>query len=292
MSNITWLKQNFAEGLIIISKTIMYETNDYSIFKTLDGNRYINEKIVRKIMRSIQEGKDLRCPVTVNEFGEVIDGQHTLEARKRLKKPIYFYIVPNADLKSCIAINSSSSNWNLNDYMNSYSVNLDEYKKLKEFCIKNKVSAGFVNSIIHGSLGASSEKTAKSADIKGGTYKATDKDYEIAQMVIDHSNEIFMLLNCTGKPNTTFRRAVFIMMSNDAYDHKTMIRQCKKYKDPFKLMRKVSDILIELSKVYSTTKKPVHFEDYQSVKKVSKRDYSQSNYYSPDKRYWKGGESV
>lgn len=288
MSNATWLKQNFADNLIFISKTVMYETNDYSIFNTLNGNRYIDEKKVKKIMRSIQEGKDLKCPVTVNELGEVIDGQHTLEARKRLKKTIYFYIVPQADLKSCISINTSSSNWNTNDYVHSYSINSDEYKRLEEFCIKNHVSASFVVNMIHGSSGSVSEKTSKSADIKRGTFKATEKDYEIAQAVIDCSNQIFKLLNCQGSPNSTFRRAIFIMMNNDAYDHKTMIRRCKAYKYPFKMMRKVSDILIELSKVYSTSKNTVHFEEYKSIMIAKQRDYLQTNYAPPvDDRYFK-----
>lgn len=273
-----WIKDMLADGETYFSKTVMYETTDYSIFKTLDGNRYIDERQINKIIKSIQNGGDLRRPITVNEKGEIIEGQHTLKARERLRLPIYFYIVPSANLDSCVAINASLTNWKMIDYVRSYAMTNQEYVKLLNFCIKNNISPSFACEIIHGSYGCggSTTKASKSANIKGGTFSATDKEYEIAQKCLDGAGDIFNSLNCKGKIGSAFRRAVYLMMSNEKYDHKKMLRKCKAYKKEFRLMHRVSDILKEFTEVYKTNKEIVHFEDNPQIRAAAARSYDQA----------------
>ena len=269
-----WIKDVFSDGRVFCSKMIMYETSDYSIFNNLNGNRYIAEINVNKIIRSIKNGGDLKRPITVNSEGEVIEGQHTLEARKRLGLPIYFYIVPKADLKSCISINTSLSNWNMLDYARSYAKDNPEYKKLLDFCLKNNITPGFACNLIHGNCNSGfNVRKNQSSNIKGGSFSATDKEYEIAQKCLDGATELYELLHCRGRMSSTFRRAVFIMMMNDKYDHKKMVKRCKAYKKEFRLMHKVSDILKEFTEVYKTSKEIVHFEDVPNVRAAANRKY-------------------
>ena len=59
------------------------ETTDYTRFKKTRGNRPVDEAHVAQLKKLIAD-KDLYDPIRVNKNMEVIDGQHTLEARKQL----------------------------------------------------------------------------------------------------------------------------------------------------------------------------------------------------------------
>ena len=69
-----------------------FETTDYSKFKKTRGNRPVDEAHVQQLKKLIEE-KDLYDPIRVNKNMEVIDGQHTLEARKQLDLKIPFIIM-------------------------------------------------------------------------------------------------------------------------------------------------------------------------------------------------------
>lgn len=59
-------------------------TNNYDMFKRLEGNRFVDPKKVNKLKKSINEVGYISNPIIVNEKMEVIDGQHRLEALKEL----------------------------------------------------------------------------------------------------------------------------------------------------------------------------------------------------------------
>jgi len=57
-----------------------FETTDYTKFKKTRGNRPVDPAHVEQLKKLISD-KDLFDPIRVNKDMEVIDGQHTLEAR-------------------------------------------------------------------------------------------------------------------------------------------------------------------------------------------------------------------
>ena len=61
---------------------IVRKTSDFSIFKTMDGNRPPNPQHIRRLKDSMMVNGVLCNPIIVNEFGYVIDGQHRLIAAK------------------------------------------------------------------------------------------------------------------------------------------------------------------------------------------------------------------
>ena len=63
----------------------VYKTTDYGQFKNIEGNRGINLKHVNTLVTSITE-KDLQIPIIVDQNMRVVDGQHRLEAYKKLNK--------------------------------------------------------------------------------------------------------------------------------------------------------------------------------------------------------------
>ena len=68
---------------------VIHITRDYSMFKSVKGNRAIDKGHVQKLIREMKK-KDLDLPIFINENDEVVDGQHTLQARKELGRPVRY----------------------------------------------------------------------------------------------------------------------------------------------------------------------------------------------------------
>lgn len=97
-----------------------YRTNDYSIFKRLDGNREVKSIRVAKIRKSIEKNGYIYNPLVVNEKYEIIDGQGRLEVLKEMSIPVDFVISEGAGVKECIALNANTTAWSMKDYVESY----------------------------------------------------------------------------------------------------------------------------------------------------------------------------
>ena len=95
-------------------------TNNYDIFKKLEGNRATSVNRVNKIKKSIMEVGYITSPILVNEEMEIIDGQGRYEALKELNLPIEYIVQPGINIKECIAMNVYQTNWTLQDYIKSY----------------------------------------------------------------------------------------------------------------------------------------------------------------------------
>lgn len=85
------------------------QTNDYSLFKTLKGNRSINQAHLYRLTKSIKE-KYLLSPIVVNEHFEIIDGQHRFNAAKANNLPINYMIAVGYGLNEVQILNTNSSN--------------------------------------------------------------------------------------------------------------------------------------------------------------------------------------
>ena len=116
-------------------------TNDYNQFKKLPGQRPIKETRVQSLMKSILERDKLYLfPIIVNGNREVVDGQHRLEAAKRLKKYIFYMIDNHSKEKDTLIIHSNRFNWSLYEHVHYYAEYGDEeYKFLYDLWIKNRV---------------------------------------------------------------------------------------------------------------------------------------------------------
>ena len=96
---------------------VIHITRDYSMFKTVKGNREIDKGHVQKLIREMKK-KDLDLPIFINENDEVVDGQHTLQARKELGKPVR-YIRGKFENEFDVAImNANRKNWPMTAYLN------------------------------------------------------------------------------------------------------------------------------------------------------------------------------
>ena len=98
----------------------IFETYDYEKFTLLTGNRKRNQKKINAVAKKMKKHGWLNTvEITVNQYFQVIDGQHRLEAAKIAGVAVLYKIVEGAGLKEVIKTNSGSSNWKIVDHIPS-----------------------------------------------------------------------------------------------------------------------------------------------------------------------------
>lgn len=111
----------------------VFKTDDYSIFKVIDGNRPINKANVSRLVKSM-ENELLQVPIIINEKYEIIDGQHRFAACQETKNPIYFIIVRGYTLSQVHRLNAISRKWSFDDYLNAYAdMGIKDYEVARDF---------------------------------------------------------------------------------------------------------------------------------------------------------------
>jgi hypothetical protein len=202
------------------SNPILYSTTDYSIFSHILGQRSVNKNHVGKLIDSIKRDDRLKYkPIEVKELYienkkslAIIDGQHRLEAAKKLNKEIYYFINENP-YEMAIADNQIQKKWGLEDYLNYYcEKKFTEYLKFKNLMEKYDCSLQFIFVLISG------RKFDLSDKFKRGNIKIPTSVIEFLEIVTPHFKELKKSFN-SEKCKTLFRRdflqALFSVFVND-----------------------------------------------------------------------------
>jgi hypothetical protein len=137
--------------------TVM-KTNDYSKFKTLGGNRQLNELHLKRLRSSVMTKNLLFAnPILVNDKFEIIDGQHRFTVCKDLGFPIHYLLVENLGLSEVQTLNANTKNWKVEDYIDGYcDMGLQEYCYLKSLLTKTGLGVmTLLNIFASGSSGGS-----------------------------------------------------------------------------------------------------------------------------------------
>ena len=156
---------NFIEQLETKAKKkqiTVYETDDFSIFKLNPYNREIKEQKVKRFMS--QGVKDV--VFLVNKQGEILDGQHRIEACKRLKQPVTFQIIDDAEADYIHEINTIGSAWVFADFLEHFAKRgFKQYVFLQNFIKKypSKLMNKKLITILLGGLRATT--TGKKIDV-------------------------------------------------------------------------------------------------------------------------------
>lgn len=203
----------------------IYVTNDYSIFKSLQGNRTVKNPRVIKTMESIQELGWLTEPILVNEKMEVIDGQGRLEALKRLEMPIEFIIEKHIGITECQYLNRYQKNWSTMDYIDSYiAMGNDNYIWLKSTIkIYSQLKCSTIYSV--------AATKGKSSSIGGGS-SYTSLERGVLNLSLkertDVENALFFLsrfadtIQYLGGRKDVFYSAIMFLYSLDCVDNERL----------------------------------------------------------------------
>ena len=113
----------------------VFETKDYSMFKTHPENRDIINSHVNTLAKKMKDRGWLKTSVvTINEKHQVIDGQHRVRAAQIAGVPIRYVIVTGAAADEIISMNQNQRNWSPFNHIlrwvkngNKHYINLAEF---------------------------------------------------------------------------------------------------------------------------------------------------------------------
>ena len=131
------------------SEIIIYKTTNYDMFSYAPENRDISNTNVKVIKSSILR-HDLKIPIYVTRDFIIIDGQHTLVARKELKRSIYFIVTTSKDYHNDIIIfNTKRRNWGIANYIDFYAkLGKPSYQLLQQLKINSPIAITFLGGIL------------------------------------------------------------------------------------------------------------------------------------------------
>lgn len=192
-------------------------TKNYALFKYVGGNRKVDEKRVLSIMESMKKNPEMIVPAQCNEKYEIIDGQHRLEASKRLGRPYYYYIVKGANIGTVRNMNDHDPRWSTGEFVNSFSstgnINYEIYESFEK-----KYGFGHAINIMLLS-GAGNFHNTMLDEFKQGTFIV--KDLEGAEKLAEMLIEIGKYYS--GYKKRTFAIAFAKVSALPNFDFKTMI---------------------------------------------------------------------
>ena len=106
-----------------IKKNRVFVTRDYGLFGHITGNRSVTTGRAQNNISSIMNSMEKNClplPILVRTDMSIVEGQHRLEALKRLKLPVpYIITTQDVSVEDIQRINNISNNWNTDDFLNS-----------------------------------------------------------------------------------------------------------------------------------------------------------------------------
>ena len=227
----------------------IYSTTNYAQFKYLHGNRKINKNHKKRLIISMGK-RNLKVPIIVNEKMQVIDGQHRLEAAKELKLPICYQIIKGLDLKDVQLLNTNTSNWNLDDYMDSYiDLGLEDYEVFKTFMKKY----GFAYSQNFTLLNNGIYVGQSEADFKLGKYTISANQLAWAgrsATKIRDMNPFWAKDDGKYAKNRWFIIACCRAFKKKAYSHSLMLKKLKASKEPLRQQPSIQNYTRMLEDVY------------------------------------------
>lgn len=215
----------------------VYKTKDYSLFKSIDGNRDVNPLHVKRLKDSFNK-KYLINPIIVNKRYEIIDGQHRFNAAKALGLDVVFIICPDYEISDVQLLNTHARNWGKMDYLDAYcKTGKQAYIELRKFMEDFPlfgISAAEV--LVTQNLGGKrnyDSKLMKQEGLSGGGFAV--KYFEEGDLAIpnlDYSYECAQKIMQVGEYYNGFNRAVFVramigIFRIEQYDHNQFIARLK-----------------------------------------------------------------
>lgn len=222
-------------------------TNNYSLFKTIEGNRNTIRPHIKKLAESLnKQNLNQYIPIIVNEKMQIIDGQNRLEALKLIKQPVNYIVLRGTDLATVQMLNSSSKSWTLDDYVQSYvKRNNENYIILDEFKKRHSLPLN----ICVGLLGRGLKEERRVGEIiKGGNFVA--KNTSLAEATATYLAEIRKYVDKRLYQDKDFLRACITVIRSDI-NRKQLIHKLRLFGPTLKRQMGVNDYLREFERIYN-----------------------------------------
>lgn len=193
-------------------------TNDYSMFKTIGGNRDINKAHLRRLKNSISQ-KYISVPIIINDKNQIIDGQHRFASAKELQKPVYYIRVNGLGLQDVHRLNTNTKNWTADAYLDGYCrLGYTDYITYRSFKLKYGFGHNECNALL---TNRSRMGGNKNEEFKDGVFKIVN--YEQA---VKNADKISMLSKFyDGYKRRAFVYAMLDLFQNPDYNHAKFLRK-------------------------------------------------------------------
>lgn len=200
----------------------VHTTRDYSLFKTLNGNRDVNQLHLTRLKESMKK-KHLTTIIMVNEKFEIIDGQHRFLISQELKLPINYIISKNYGLAEVQVLNANMKNWQTIDYMNGYcDLEYEDYIIYREFVDTYKFSSQVAMFLLSDEQNGGFQDSI-TAKFREGKFKV--KDYNEAKR---KAEKILMIEPYyKGYSRRSFVLALNVMFKNENFEFTEFIAKLK-----------------------------------------------------------------
>ena len=194
----------------------IFKTNNYAKFKTISGNRIMNELHQKRLEGSMKE-ENLNSPINVNELFEIIDGQHRFYSWMSLGLPVQYYISEGYRLPQVQRLNINSTNWKMEDYAEGYSdLGNMNYVKYTEYKKKHKFGHVELRGMLSGDFGK------HTGDIfKKGLFEVENEDEYLE--IVDRFNQIepYYLNN----KNRSFVQSMLALFRNPNFNFERFMKK-------------------------------------------------------------------
>lgn len=222
------------------------QTEDYSLFKRMKGNRVINKKQVQKLYHSFGDNPVIASavPITVNDKMEIIDGQHRFQALKKLRLPITYIVASKLTLAEVQVMNSATKNWRPIDYARSFKeMGNQNYAIYLDFESKYKLS----HHVLLHYLTDMDRRTTTSSFRKG--------DFKVGDIRLAHERCKYLveITKYYGRGDTrVFATAFRKVIEHPEYSHERMMEKVKSHgADILKDSPFMEDYMRQLEKIYN-----------------------------------------
>ena len=229
----------------------VYKTKDYQAFKFITGNRPVIKTHLAKLILSMKE-EYIPVPIIVNEYLEIIDGQHRYFACKELDLDMHYIQIQGLRLKDVQRLNELMKAWTADAFMNCYcdlaldsdSGEYDDYVEYSEF----KREYGYGHNETQTMLAGKTMFSGKlSDDFRKGEFKIDNikKAKQIANQIREVSEYY------SGYKRRGFVIAIMKCLSNPEYDHKRFIAKLSYQTDKLTDFRHWQQYLTVIQDIYN-----------------------------------------
>lgn len=233
------------------------ETNDINIFKRYPGgNRDINEAHVKKLVKKIKREGWLDTNITVNPKLEVLDGQHRLEALRRLQATdpkfsdieVTYIIDFNPDAKP-VDHNVGQKGWDNRDYAHAFAEQGNEsYQNLEllyeQFC------PPYPKTIVEDSIADPGHGTTLRLKIKDGKFEAPPENFKDAELFLTWGTSVLKAIRENASSSQCFLVLKRLYLDPEI-DNAQLTYQINKYKHLLKKASDVNEILSMFDDIYN-----------------------------------------
>lgn len=251
-----------------------FRTEDLDQFSYFEGNRNIRNAHVQKIKESMNEIDLHRFrPILVLPDGKVVDGQHRLEARRRMGEPVYYTILDSEDFdQEHISYLQVAREWDLPDYIDLFQTegnkSYDRWAKLRD-AFDWATDSHILGLIAQGGFRSMGIKRFRNQQVKAGNLAINPTEYKEMMVMLSQFDEMAEEADCSKKSFMlgwfNFRDSFDADPVDIDYEHDRMVQQIKKYEpsqDLIEAATKIEQYKDALFELYDFNRRKNLVSDY------------------------------